>query len=80
MKDNYNQLIAPSREFVFAIGEELPLPNSIVIKCEHIYLQHTSLNIIIEVSNSILEKYDVLEINGFKFVKEKENGTKEHNS
>ncbi len=48
-----------------------PSYNILTIECEHIYLNQTSMDLKIEVSNEKIEQIDYLIINGIKFKKDK---------
>lgn len=54
----------------YALGSGLN-NNSIQIYAENIQLHHKDLGITIDISNNILSQAESLNINGFKFIKEK---------
>lgn len=57
---------------IFANGLDLnpyPYPQQLVINCDKILLEHNSLGLQVDISNSI-ENFDTVEINGIKFVRE----------
>lgn len=60
----------PFCKTTFAKGlDPNPYPRQLIIKCDKILLEHNSLGLQVDISDSI-ENFDTVEINGTKFVRE----------